>query len=220
MSSTLEETPGLIPFGADNILKNVASFVKKAGELTSDFSGVAFPEDYRPRDGSSASWISLSGTSKNTNRGASASSRAATEHVIHHEMSTVHLSSDAAAVVGEESGKTHAQASADMDDAAPSLFLTFPVGCLIEEIHLIDGSPPMEGTNENRVTSLLIRVYHLDQQELQSREQFRTLSKLIERKRPLWSGRALATGLYAAAVNLKEWAVDVKKQFEERTSRP
>ena len=62
MSSTLAHAEGVKAFGADNILKNQAVFVKKSGQVVKEFAGLTLPEDFRTRDGSSASWISVSGS--------------------------------------------------------------------------------------------------------------------------------------------------------------
>ena len=221
MSSTLADLPGITPFGADNVLKNTGSFVRKSGQLVQEFIGGPVPEDFRPRDGSAASWTSISGTAKGPSRGASGGSKSmASEHLIRHEMGTVHIPPAAAAVVGEESGTTHAQSCTDLNDHSPALFVVFPVGCLLEEIHVFDGFPSMVNNYRSRISQLLIEVYHLDQQQLESRAEFDSLSKVTRSMRPLWSGVASPSGVSAGVVNLKRWAADEKSAYETRTGRP
>jgi len=210
MSSTLAEMAGISPFGADNVLKNRAYFIRKAGTPPTQ----PVPEDYRPRDGAASTWVSVS-VPRNENF-AKKGRASSTEHVIKHEMVTAHLSLEAATSIGDESGTTHAQSVTSFEDPYPALLLTLPVGCLIEEVLLVDGYPPCK---ESRITQLLVEVFHLDQMQLRERESFGNLETVLNTLTPVFRGEATPTGTHAACINLKQWAENESLTAAQKAGR-
>jgi len=187
--------------------------VKKGDEVVDD--KLLYTEDFRPRDGSTSEWTSLS-------RQAEAASRAAkfqSEHHILHEMSTAYMGPEAASQIEDEAGTTHAQAGAGLDDASPTVYLTLPIGCLIEEVILVDGHPPMPASSrEMRMTQMTVDIFHLDQAQLLERGKFASLHAIVGAERPVFSGEPAQSGVYAGVVNVKQWALYQRLQGATKSS--
>ena len=139
ISSVEQGYQGVLPFGADNILMNMA----KWGEPSA--------ADRRPPP--TAAETAPNGVV--TISGGGAYHGSVCEHCVRHTMKP--------ALLGKV--PTFAQAAAAEADPDPCLLVTLPVGCLLEEIHLIDGYPEMSGSPRlpSRLSQLHIQVYHIDQ---------------------------------------------------------
>ena len=223
-SSTAGHNDGLAAFGADNILKNRAFFIRRQDGVYEPHRGVPalkgadgsdtkIPhEDYRPRDGSTAPFVSIS------NRSARGS-----DHHIRHEMYATVMSLHVAAEVNESAGTCHCQVGSAPTDQHPTLFLVLPIGCLLEEIILIEGSGG-NGEAFDRLRRLTVSAFHLEGFQLraarhapQSRH-FDVLQHMCQR--PVWTGSPdRPSGEYAMSINLRKWAVDKQQQEAQATGR-
>ena len=55
-----------------------------------------------------------------------------------------------------------------LDVSLVGLFLALPVGCLIEEVLLVEGEPRLQTTDKTRLELLKLSVYHVDAARLKA----------------------------------------------------
>lgn len=162
-----------------------------------------------------------------------------TEHRIKHVMKP--------AVFAKE--PTFEQAAASELDPSPSVYVCLPVGCLLEEVHVIDGWPPSASTGggiggassgSSRLGRLRLQIFHLDQTEIRERSvgcydtafggdpkkrpvssaaAFPALEKVTRASQPVWEGGLQESGAAAGVANLKRWAASKTAQAMQASER-
>ena len=115
----------------------------------------------------------------------------------------------------EEPGPTHGRWCASPEDERPSLFLALPVGCLIEEVLLVEGEPRLQTTDKTRLELLKLSVYHVDAARLKAARDalpgehhvaLRQVTVDNPHEHPVWSGGMTMSGARAGVANLRKWA--------------
>ena len=225
-SSAVASNQGIKPYGPENVLQNRTHFYTQHGDKVNPLA--TLPCDYRPREGSSATWVTVSHPNPDLDRYTTMLGNSrynavkSSDHCIYHEMVYANMNSETANVLGEKEPATvHAQAAADPRDPNPILFVALPVGCLLEEIILIDGYPSsLRIGNKSRLENLSISIYHLNPtilnraREAGEANHFEALYAATSSVEPLWTGEPGISSLssdgppteLAAVVNLRRWA--------------
>lgn len=144
-----------------------------------------------------------------------------------------------------DGGPTISQFATEEKDLDPTLIVSLPVGCLLEEIILVDGfqgsavdagvdagidgaSDEAEGSlqtieGRRRLELFKVSVYHVDPlrltavQDAKEGKHYSIFRKVISScVEPVWSGTVRETGKYTAAVRLREWALAEKRKEAKR----
>lgn len=174
MSSTCGGFEGVKALGADNVRLHATTqhlfscpciasafpdafqVLKNRSEIVRD--GTLVSKDMRGPFHGAAEFMSVSKPS-----GKSSTTTHTTDHIIKNIIpSGSDLPRSVAARLKMDAGMVHGQAMAELTDNDPALFLTLPVGCLIEEITLVEG----HAEQESQLTQMLIEVFHVDQEQV------------------------------------------------------